>query len=249
MRFNSTAVAPILLLAPLCALLQGGEMAAFSNGARILFQGDSITDGNRGRTEDPNHILGHGYAFVIAARYGAAFPDRHLVFLNRGVSGNTVANLAARWQADTVDLKPDVLSILVGVNDLNMRVPLEQFEAGYDELLASTVKALPDVKLVLGEPFALKVGRYNNANWDDRMAEMRKRQAVVAKLAAKYHAALALYQQAFDEACKRAPADYWIWDGIHPTYSGHQIMVDEWTRVVDQFWASPVTPRKANGGK
>ena len=222
-------------LALLCAQLQGGDMAVFSHEARVLFQGDSITDGNRGRTADPNHILGHGYAFVLAARYGAAYPGRRLTFLNRGISGNTVADLAARWQTDTFDLKPNVLSILVGINDFERRVPVEQFEARYDELLASTIKALPAVKLVLGEPFILKVGRYDNDNFDERLAELRKRQAVVANLATKYHAALARFQQAFEEACKRAPADYWIWDGIHPTYLGHQIMVDEWVRVVDQM--------------
>lgn len=61
---------------------------AFRKDARVLFQGDSITDGNRGRSMDPNHILGHGYAFIIAASYGAVFPERNLTFLNRGVSGN-----------------------------------------------------------------------------------------------------------------------------------------------------------------
>ncbi len=90
---------------------------AFHDHDTILFQGDSITDGNRGRSPDPNHILGHGYVFIIAAKYGAAFPERNLNFMNRGVSGNTVADLAQRWQQDTLDFKPDLLSILIGVND------------------------------------------------------------------------------------------------------------------------------------
>src|SRR4051812_48620278 len=89
------------------------SVAIFTNNARILFQGDSITDGNRGRTSDPNHILGHGYQFIIAAKYGAAYAEKELVFLNRGVSGNTVPDLERRWQTDTLDLKPDVLSILI----------------------------------------------------------------------------------------------------------------------------------------
>ena len=78
-----------------------------------MFQGDSITDGNRGRSPDPNHILGHGYAFIIAAKHGALFPESKLEFFNRGVSGNTVLDLEKRWQKDTLDLKPDVLALLL----------------------------------------------------------------------------------------------------------------------------------------
>src|ERR1700722_19445810 len=111
----------LVFLVPLLsspAVSQAAEpIAAFTPGACILFQGDSITDGNRGRSADPNHILGHGYVFIIAAKFGAAFPEEKLEFFNRGVSGNTVLDLEKRWQKDTLDLKPDVLSILIGVND------------------------------------------------------------------------------------------------------------------------------------
>jgi lysophospholipase L1-like esterase len=200
-----------------------GEMPAFQPGNRILFQGDSITHGGRGG--DPNHFMGHGYQYIIAAKYGAQLPERKLVFRNRGVSGDTVAKLQARWKADTLDLKPDMLSILIGINDLGQGVTAEQYEAAYDRLLAETVAALPKVRLVLCEPFGLPV-----------RAELQKRQAIVAKLAAKYHAPVVHFQKVFDEACKRAPADYWIWDGVHPTYSGHQLMADEWVRTVDAYW-------------
>src|ERR1700733_13272899 len=104
------------------------QIPVFKPGTRILFQGDSITDGNRGRTADPNHILGHGYAFIIAAKYGAAFPASNLDFMNRGVSGNTVLDLQKRWATDTLKLEPDVLSILIGINDQSHGVPLEQYE-------------------------------------------------------------------------------------------------------------------------
>lgn len=124
------------------------DAPALHEGNRILFQGDSITDMNRGRSADPNHILGHSYAFIIAAKYGATLPERHLTFINRGVSGNKVSDLAGRWKNDTLDLKPD-LSILIGVNDLNGGVPVDQYEEQYDQLLAQTVKALPNVRLVL----------------------------------------------------------------------------------------------------
>lgn len=209
-------------------------MSLFPKEARILFQGDSITDGNRGRSVDPNHILGHGYAFIIAARFGNELAERNLTFLNRGISGNTVADLTGRWQKDTLDLKPDVLSILIGINDQGRGVPVETFEAQYDALLAATIKELPTVKLILGEPFGLPVGRHKD-DWPAWNENLQARQAIVAKLAAKYHALLVPFQKAFDEACKRAPAEYWIWDGVHPTYSGHQVMADAWIKAVENF--------------
>lgn len=113
------------------------DMPAFAKEARILFQGDSITDGNRGRGADPNHILGHGYAFIIAAKYGSLLAERNLNFMNRGISGNTVLDLEKRWTKDTLELKPDILSILIGVNDKGRKVPFDQFEQVYDKLLSN----------------------------------------------------------------------------------------------------------------
>lgn len=209
------------------------DMPAFGANARILFQGDSITDGNRGRSADPNHILGHGYCFIIAAKYGAQFPERKLDFMNRGISGNTVSNLAARWQKDTLDLKPDVLSILIGINDAGKQVSLDQYEQLYDRLLTETKAALPNITFVLCEPFYLPKGGHREG--DARDQDVRKRQVIVARLAEKHHAALVKLQRVFDEACQRAPAEYWIWDGVHPTYSGHQLLADEWVKTVSQF--------------
>ena len=226
-----------LLTAPLLHAAEPAPapLAAFSKDARVLFQGDSITDGNRGRSADPNHILGHGYAFIVAAKYGAAFPQLNLVFLNRGVSGNKVADLAGRWAKDTLELKPDVLSILVGVNDAGGGVPTEEFERGYDQLLTDAQTANPKVRLVLGEPFTLPVGA-KKEHWEAWRADLKQRQEIVARLAKKHGAALVRFQQVFDDACKSAPAEYWIWDGVHPTYSGHQLMADEWVRTVAAFW-------------
>lgn len=210
------------------------DSAAFGSDARILFQGDSITDGNRGRSADPNHILGHGYCFIVAAQYGAAFPARKLTFMNRGVSGNTVLDLQARWQKDALELNPTLLSVLIGINDSGKKVPLDQYEATYDRLLTDTKAALPAVKFVLGEPFYLPKGGHRAG--DPKEADVRARQEIVARLAQKHGAALVKFQRVFDEACARAPADYWIWDGVHPTYSGHQLMADEWVKTVSAFY-------------
>ena len=203
---------------------------ALAPGSRILFQGDSITDGNRGRSPDPNHILGHGYVFIIAARQGAAFPTAKYEFFNRGVSGNTVRDLQKRWTKDTLELKPDLLSVMVGVNDHSKNVPLAEYEKTYDELLAAARAANPKLKLVLCAPF---VKHKEGPVPEDIVA----RQAIVAKLAAKYGAALVELQQVFDAATTaETPADYWIWDRVHPTYRGHQLLADEWERVVRGFW-------------
>jgi lysophospholipase L1-like esterase len=206
----------------------------------ILFQGDSITEGGRWRTgRDFNHIMGQDYAYILAAQLGAAHPERQLTFLNRGISGNRILDLAARWQTDTLDLKPDFLSILVGINDTlasgDQAESLEHYQQTYDKLLAATIAALPQTKVLLGEPFLLPVGRHR-ASYASEIIEVERRQNVVRSLGAKYHLPVALYQSAFDRACQQAPPPYWSWDGVHPTYAGHALIVREWLRVARAFW-------------
>jgi lysophospholipase L1-like esterase len=213
-------------------------MPVFHKDDVILFQGDSITDGGRQRTgNDYNHTMGQDYCYIISAEIGARFPERNLTFINRGISGNRVTDLAGRWQNDTLALKPNLLSIMIGINDTlgGRGETVEQYEAIYDKLLADTVAALPGTKIVLGEPFVLPVGR-QKPNFERTLAEVKERQAVVAKMAAKYHLPLVSYQKAFDEACKLAPTEHWSWDGVHPTYAGHGLMVQEWLRTVNQAW-------------
>ena len=223
------------LFAFTASLPAADPMPAFPKGARILFQGDSITDGNRGRSADPNHILGHGYQFIVAARFGTQLAERDLTFLNRGISGNTVLDLEKRWDKDTLELLPDMLSVLVGVNDNSKGVAPELYEQTFDRLLAAVKAANPAVKLVLCEPFALRVGKKAEV-WDEWFPGIVQRQQIVARLAAKHGAALVHFQAIFDAACQRAPAGYWIWDGVHPTYSGHQLMAEEWVRAVSERW-------------
>lgn len=208
---------------------------------RVLFQGDSITDGGRGRTEDLNHILGHGYVLIISAWEGANFSDRRLTFLNRGISGHTSTDLAARWKPDTLDLNPDVLSILIGVNDVNQALradqdfSVEEYAKRYNDLLSETIAALPQVKLILGEPF-FGLGSGTNAKIDRWKEIMPQMSASLAALAQTYRVPMVRYQVMFDAAAERAPMEYWIWDGIHPTFSGHQLMADEWRKVYRAFY-------------
>lgn len=205
----------------------------------FLFQGDSITDGARGRDGDPNHIMGHGFAFSIASRAGAAFPERKLTFYNRGVSGNTVQDLESRWQDDTLSLRPDVLSVLVGINDTEKAVRTKnaeataQFEAGYRHLLESTKAQLPHCLLVLCEPFLAPVGRVKEG-WPAWQEQVKRLQAVSQRLAGEFGAVWVPLQTNFDNAALRAPADYWVWDGIHPTVAGHELIVQQWLKIVSK---------------
>jgi lysophospholipase L1-like esterase len=203
----------------------------------VLFQGDSITDGNRGRDADPNHILGHGFVFSIASILGSKYPSRNLTFMNKGTSGDTTLKLIDRWTNDAINLKPDVLSILVGINDILAEIhngsagDSEHFAEHYRQLLLETRKNLPETLIVLGEPFILPVGMVNN-NLEKWKRKVATAQAIVKMLADEYNAVFVPFQEGFNKACSLAPAEYWIWDGIHPTYSGHGLMASTWIETV-----------------
>ncbi|MDQ0888554.1 lysophospholipase L1-like esterase [Paenibacillus sp. V4I9] len=129
------------------------------NAGRILFQGDSITDGARGRNDDLNHILGHGYPYLIASKLGNELAEKQPLFINRGISGNRVSDLYARWNEDAFSLRPDEISILIGVNDAGRIVngdpggATDRFERSYRHLLGETKEVLPAARLILCEPF------------------------------------------------------------------------------------------------
>ena len=130
------------------------RLPKFARGSRLLFLGDSITDMKWGRNErDRNHYLGHSYVYLIASRLGVDMPEAQLEFFNRGISGHKVSDLKARWQKDAIDMKPDLLSILIGVNDVSRGGTLEQWEADYRFILDASRKAKSDLPLVLLDPF------------------------------------------------------------------------------------------------
>jgi len=200
----------------------------------FLFQGDSITDGNRSRNMDWNHVLGHGYAYLIAARLWFEFPRKGFHFFNRGISGNTITDLATRWDNDTIAIRPNILSILVGVNDTTHAVygdknyTPEAYEADYRALLAKTKQQLPDVQLVICEPFILPVGKVKD-KWDDYQREVVPRQQVTKKLAEEFNAIYVPLQESFNKVSQKyGPAEYWLWDGVHPMPNGHELFAREW---------------------
>jgi len=203
----------------------------------ILFQGDSITDGNRGRNADPNHIMGHGYAFSIASRVGADFPTSGFNFYNRGISGNKVTDLKNRWQEDALNIKPDVLSILVGINDAALLVSkptleekdFDRFESAYRDILQQSKQVKPGILLVLCLPFVFPNIKNKGDDYRNAISKLSER---VKKLSVEFNAVMVDFPAVFDKAIKTAPVEYWIWDGIHPTVPAHELMAREWIKQV-----------------
>jgi len=216
---------------------KSSDMADPKKGFTFLFQGDSITDGNRTRNNDWNHVMGHGFAYLISSRLWFDQPDKEFHFFNRGISGNKITDLSARWQTDTLNLKPDLINLLVGINDTEAAVKGEkentpqQFEKDYRSVLEITKKELPDVQLVFCVPFVLPVGRVKD-KWEIYQNELKPRQEIVKKLAKEFDGICIDFQKSFDDALKKAPADYWIWDGIHPMPAGHELMARQWIKEV-----------------
>lgn len=216
----------------------GKKYSLFEKGDTVLFQGDSITDAGREKEKElPNNpaSFGHGYAFLAASALLNALPEKQLAIYNRGISGNKVFQLADRWQKDCLDLKPDVLSILIGVNDYwhkrngKYDGTIEIYENDYRALLNRTKDALPGIKLVICEPYYL----LNTSAVDETWVEpMKQYQAVSKKLAGEFDALWVPYQKVYDEAIKHAPATYWSADGVHPAMPGAQLMAEAWLRAV-----------------
>jgi len=211
-------------------------MKKFPKGSVILFQGDSITDMHRDRKNlNPNNIgaMGYGYPAHISGYLLMEQAKQQYKIYNRGISGNKVFQLADRWQEDCLDIKPDILCILIGVNDiwhtLSGHYPegsVEKYEKDYDALLKRTKSALPNVKIIICEPFVLKVGAVDE-QWFPEFDRYRK---VAKEMADKYADIFIPFQTMFNNAIKKAPAEYWLPDGVHPSIAGAYLMGREWLK-------------------
>jgi lysophospholipase L1-like esterase len=234
--------------------LSAGAMAAISSavaaenpasgtslitqGATILFQGDSITDAGRKKEQtdvvSQQSAFGNGYAWMAASQLLVSRPEDKLRCFNRGISGNKVYQLAERWQTDCLDLKPDVLSILIGVNDIwhklngNYDGTGEVYERDYNALLKRTKEALPNVKLVVCEPFVLKCGAVD-AKWFPEFDHYR---AAAKRVAESAGAVFVPFQAMFDRAVEFAPPESWAHDGVHPSPLGAALMAHTWLETV-----------------
>ena len=211
---------------------------SFHKGSRLLFQGDSITDMKWGRDErDRNHYLGHSYVFLIAARLGVEMAATKLDIYNRGISGHTVADLRKRWQKDALDMKPDLLSILIGTNDVGKGVTEDAFENDYRHIIDSSRKANPELRLVLLDPFVLQCGNLSEREvWEPRRAATDRLGSVVARLAGDYNAVHIRTQDVFDAAARTHGPEQWIWDGLHPLPQGHELIARKWIEEVANRW-------------
>lgn len=200
------------------------------NGMKILFQGDSITDAGRNR-EDP-YGLGCGYPLLVAAQCGMDQPEAPSTFFNRGISGNRTCDLLKRWDEDTLALEPELLSILVGVNntwrryDADDPTPVEVFEDEYRQLLTRS-KAAGTVHLLLVEPFLLPV-KEGQIDWFEDLAPKQK---VVWNLAQEFDAIFLPMQLIFNQAAQCCAASHWLSDGVHPTPAGHALIAKHWLKA------------------
>ena len=213
-----------------------------AQGSRWVVIGDSITDTGRARPvgESPGG-LGTGYVLTLDALLGAWYPARRIRLFNVGTSGHTVRDLAARWQTDVIDLKPDWLSVMIGANDVwrqfdrvtqpEKSVLPAEYEQTYDALLARTVPLLKG-GLILITPFFLEA-RTN----DPMRARMDEYGAIVKKLAARHKAILVDSQAAFDAVLKDLPSAMINWDRVHLNHIGAAVLARAVLSALDFEWA------------
>lgn len=205
----------------------------------FLFQGDSITDAGRDDENEDNFGLGCGYVLLTASDF---LKNRkgEFRFINRGVSGDRITDVYARIKEDIINLNPDFMSILIGVNDvaheLTMKcgVDTDKFEKIYSMLIQEVKEALPHIKIIIIEPFVLK-GTATEGMWEQFKHEVERRAAASKRVAEKYNLEFVPLQNIFDKACADGNTRYWSVDGVHPTAAGHQIIKEELTKTINKI--------------
>ena len=200
---------------------------------RILFQGDSITDAGRIRERDD--LLGLGYPLLVSANLGHVSPGKY-EFFNRGISGNRIVDLYARIKIDIINIKPDVISILIGVNDVwheiacHNGISSDRYEVFLRMMLDDVKKFLPNTKIIIMEPF-ITHGTSTDRAWEYFCSEIEKRIETVRKLSAEYSVRCVHLQDEFNNAVKSAHAENWTLEGVHPTPAGNMIIKNAWLKV------------------
>lgn len=200
---------------------------------KILFQGDSITDTGRSREND--ELLGTGYPLLVASALAVEEPGKHHI-LNRGISGDGIVELYARIKTHIINLQPDVLSILIGVNDVwhelknQSGVETEKFYKIYSMLINEVRICLPNVKVFILEPFILKGGA-TAPDWDYFHSEIKKHAEATRRIASEYNLTFIPLQKKFEEVAIPGKESYWLTDGVHPTIAGHELIKREWLKA------------------
>lgn len=217
--------------------------------SKLLFIGDSVTDAGRKRpvAEGLFDPLGSGYVAMVNTLLNASYPDRPVRVVNTGNSGDTVRRLKARWQSDVLDLKPDWLSVMIGINDVwrQFDMPLfpeeavqpEEYEKTLDELVGTTKPILKG--LVLMTPYFIE------PQATDAMRARMDQYGKAVLAVAKRHGVIAVdTQAAFDRALKHQHSSAISWDRVHPNSVGHMILARAFLDAVGYVWASAVRREK-----
>lgn len=198
----------------------------------FLFQGDSITA--MGRSEKSDDALGWGYVNFFAGSIGCRYPGK-FKFINRGIYGNRSVDIYQRIKKDIINLKPDYMSLLVGVNDLlheymrNDGLSAKKYETIYSMLIEEVTQALPHIEIIILEPFALEAPRCEwgcgtTDFWDKMKDEIIERGEIAKKISQKYKLPFVPLRETFNELGAKNGNLVWTFDGIHPTVAGHKVI-------------------------
>jgi len=197
----------------------------------ILFIGDSITDAGRNKDIlEPNQTegLGEGFVKAISADVLSNVKYKNLLFYNRGVSGNTTSDLRKRWEADCISLKPSIVNILIGINDLRYNFSPVQFYNNYWNILFLTKSKLPQTKVVICEPFLLP----NIANYTSLQSNFTEYRKAIRSLVKEYQAVFIPYYQDFLNASKNTAPEKLLIDGFHPSNDGISLLATSWQQFI-----------------
>lgn len=206
----------------------------FKQESTVLFYGDSITDAGRDR-EDPYH-MGEGYAKKAAKIYKALYPSSEIRFFNRGVGGDRLENLLERYEKEVVSLKPDFVSVLIGINDTWRRydkglvVTTEDFERQYRDLLGRLHSDFPEARILLIEPFFLPSDKTKEVFWEDLTPKIEVVRRLAVELADFYLPAGQLFEEGMKEGYSPKQLSE---DGVHPTNIGHALLAVRWLQTID----------------
>ncbi len=206
---------------------------------KVLLYGDSITDAGWNKDAQTGALdsYGFGYARSIAGALLARNPKAYTV-INRGISGNRIVDLYARAKIDLWNHEPDVLGILIGINDIwheiagKNGVELNRFERVYRMLIEDTLSRLPNLKIILCEPFVLE-GTATSENMQ-RFLEVKEYAKVVKKLAEEYNLFFLPLQEDFERMAKEYGAEYYLSDGVHPNIAGAELIANKWIKLFDE---------------
>ena len=209
---------------------------------KILFFGDSITDMRRKRDADGSiHSYGDGYVVLVASKLWSENPNDYQI-INRGNGGNRIVDLYARIKRDVWNEQPDVLSILIGVNDVWHElsespngVDLKRWERVYRMMIEDTLERLPNTQIILCEPFILH-GRATDLDDNyDYFEKVKDYAARVREMSKDYNLPFVALQGPLNQAAEKNGAEKYLYDGVHPHLAGASLIADEWLKVFDSI--------------